>query len=241
MTLFARDRRLLMAFRAGDREALELTYNHYVRPLASFLQAGFGFQSKGEQRFFRGIRTAFELDNALQEVFARAFTPQARANYDGIRPYLNYLCAIAKNYVIDEARRGSNRFTSIDLEEVDPDTAIRLAEEHAGKAPNAAAEGKELQTLLDAFVQSRSERERTLYSIRYSEHATQNEAARRMDLTRVQVRRIEAKMLADLLNHLRAHGYLTEHEVTLPVLVRGAGCWIVISGSVAWEMWRHGA
>ncbi len=241
MTLFARDRRLLMAFRAGDREALELTYNHYVRPLASFLQAGFGFQSKGEQRFFRGIRTAFELDNALQEVFARAFTPQARASYDGIRPYLNYLCAIAKNYVIDEARRGSNRFTSVDIEEVDAKTAVRLAEEHVDKAPSAAAEGKELQRLLESFVESRSERERTLYSIRYSEHATQNETAQRMGLTRVQIRRIEAKMLGDLLDHLRAHGYLTEHDVTLPVLVRGAGCWIVISTSLAWEVWRCGA
>jgi RNA polymerase sigma factor (sigma-70 family) len=241
MTLFARDRRLLVAFRAGDREALELTYNHYVRPLASFLQAGFGFRSKGEQRFFRGIRSAFELDNALQEVFARAFAPQARTNYDGIRPYLNYLCAIAKNYVIDEARRGGNRFTAIDLDDVDPETAVRLAEDQPAKGPNAAAEGRELQGLLEAFVRSRDERERTLYAIRYGEHATQNEAAQRMNLTRVQVRRIEAKMLADLLLHLRAHGYLTEHEVSLPVLVRGAGCWIVISSAVAWEIWRNAA
>src|SRR5262249_32137280 len=141
MTVFVRDRRLLVAFRAGDRDALELVYSHYVRPLASFLQGGFAFRSKGEPRHFRGIRSAYELDNASQEVFARAFTPQARTAYDGIRPYFNYLCAIAKNYVIDEARRaGKYGGAAVAIDELDAETAVRLAEAEPAKTATAAVE-----------------------------------------------------------------------------------------------------
>src|SRR5262245_33995403 len=98
-------RPLLEGFRAGDRAALTEVYRHYAPGVAELLRHGFAFGSAGEMRVFRGYRSSFDLENALQEVFARAFQESALLRYDGLRPYVNYIYAIARNYVIDQLRR----------------------------------------------------------------------------------------------------------------------------------------
>lgn len=224
MPLFKDDRALLIQFRAGERAALERVYAHYVRPLAGMLRRGFGFRSKETTHYFSGIRSAFELDNVLQEVFARAFSEAARVRYDGLRPYINYLFAIAKNYLIDETRRSASRIS--DLTSIDDigDVANANTED-----PSTSTENREIVGLLESFVATRPERDRHVYTLRYSEQMSQTDAAQRLGMTRVQLRRIEATMLTALLDHLRAHGYLTHHAAHIPVLIRGASCWILIA------------
>lgn len=45
-----------------------------------------------------------DLEVLVQNTFVRAFSPSARAAYDGLRPFGSYLVTIARNLLIDEAR-----------------------------------------------------------------------------------------------------------------------------------------
>src|SRR5689334_16260622 len=104
MSLLVERRELLDRFKRGERQALEEVYRHYVPEVAAFLQRGFTFQSAGRTLRFSGFAQPFDLDNALQETFTRAFRESARLGYDGLRSYKNYLLAIARNFVLDELR-----------------------------------------------------------------------------------------------------------------------------------------
>src|SRR5262245_56542135 len=105
MSLLLEQRALLDRFRRGERLALEEVYRHYAPEVAAFLQRGFTFMSGGRHLRFAGYRQPFDLDNALQETFVRAFKESARLGYDGLNPYKSYLLAIARNLVLDELRR----------------------------------------------------------------------------------------------------------------------------------------
>src|SRR6476660_8486842 len=92
---------LLDGFRAGNRATLAVVYRRYANDLATFLYRGFTFASKGKTIRFSGWTQPYDLDNALQETFIRAFAESARLSYDPSRSYRNYLFAIARNFVID--------------------------------------------------------------------------------------------------------------------------------------------
>src|SRR5260370_32678632 len=104
MSLLIERRELLDRFKRGERRALEEVYRHYAPELAAFLQRGFTFSSGGRPLRFSGYAQPFDLDNALQETFLRAFKESARVGYDGLHPYKSYLFAIARNLVLDEFR-----------------------------------------------------------------------------------------------------------------------------------------
>src|SRR6478736_7088326 len=104
MTLLIERRELLERFRKGERKALEEVYRHYVSDVANFLQRGFSFNSRERTLRFTGYAQPYDLDNALQETFTRAFRESARVGYDGLHSYRNYLFAIARNLVVDEFR-----------------------------------------------------------------------------------------------------------------------------------------
>ena len=104
MSLLIERRELLDRFKRGERRALEEVYRHYAPEVAAFLQRGFTFNSAGRALRFSGYAQPFDLDNALQETFVRAFKESARVAYDGLHPYKSYLLAIARNLVLDEFR-----------------------------------------------------------------------------------------------------------------------------------------
>ena len=103
--LLSSDRVLLDGFRAGKPDALRAVYLHYRPRVMALLRGGFSFRSGNEWMRFRGYRGDFEIEQAMHETMARAFLPQARLAYDGIRPFSDYLFAIARNYVLNELRR----------------------------------------------------------------------------------------------------------------------------------------
>ena len=208
MPLLTTDRALLTAFREGEREALERVYGHYAPKVAEFLRGGFGIQTRGDMVHFGGFRRAFELENAVQEVFARAFSARARGGYDGLRPFTNYLFAIAKNYVVDEYRRRDAALRR--FESADGDAELEtVPAEGDGVDPAVAAEEREVTRLLGEFLTRCDEKLRRYYELRCKGQRTQDEVAAEMGLTRIQVRRIEARFRRDLLAHLKGEGYLS--------------------------------
>ncbi len=72
-----------------------------------------------------------ELEDLIQEVFVRAFSEKGRLAYDGLRDYEPYICTIARNLLIDRARK-QGREVPLDW---DAETPARGMPRGTGVAP----------------------------------------------------------------------------------------------------------
>ena len=81
---------LLQRFRTGERQALEAVYRAYVDSVARAVSGALR-RYCGEALLggWRGV--AGELPDLVQEVFTRAFEPDARLRFDGVRDFAPYL------------------------------------------------------------------------------------------------------------------------------------------------------
>src|SRR5262249_40672627 len=151
----------------GAADALRTVYAHYVARVSGQLRSGFSFCSGGRRLRFHGYRRPCDLENAVQDVFLRAFSPRARLSYDGLRPYGEYLPAIARNLVLTELRRAE---------------ALFVEEEHADDVPQSPGsdllEEREVDRLLAEFVAALDARGRDYYRTRFVEGRSQVDAAR---------------------------------------------------------------
>jgi RNA polymerase sigma factor (sigma-70 family) len=216
VTWLSQDRALLEEFRRGDRRALARVYHHYAADVAKFLRSGFMYSSDGQPQRFPGYRSPFELESAVQEVFTRAFSERARLAYDGLRPYAGFLYGIARNVALDELRKRARRGEVI----VEVETAERAAGAIAVAAGGAALAAEEQaeqldeergQKLVEAFLTLEClDRDRMLYALRYEEELSQEQAAKRAGLTRIQLRRWETKFKKRLLRFLKRQDYVRE-------------------------------
>src|SRR6185295_11005769 len=151
----------------------------------------------------------FEVGAVVQEAFARAFTEKARGAYDGASDYLQYLAAIARNELLNQQRfREDSAESGVIEAQLGTSANAGVAVASAPPSPDQIAEEKELHGLVEKFLSGREERERQVYRVRFEQHLTQEDAAAVLGLTRIQVRRLEAKLRRDLFVHLRASGYL---------------------------------
>ena len=228
MSLLTEQRELLDRFKRGERRALEEVYRHYVPEVAAFLQRGFTFSSGGRTLRFVGYAQPFDLDNALQETFARAFKESARLGYDGLHPYKNYLLAIARNLVLDEVRNREVAMSPF-IDHLDSggaaESGAREGEEAApagtvsdGPSAGVSAEHEylrnELGKLYAAFVARLDERDRTFFRHRFEEQRTQVEAGRLGGLSHMQARTLEKKLRRAFLEFMQSNGYLEAYTTT---------------------------
>ncbi|MCA9668623.1 MAG: sigma-70 family RNA polymerase sigma factor [Myxococcales bacterium] len=220
MSLLSGDRRLLEGFRRGDTDALTRVYNEYAPALAAFLARGFTFSSKGRLLQFRGYHQPFDLENALQETFARAFSERARMAYDGLSPYKSYLTAIARNLVLSELRRREIAMSQLvqvrdDGQEVAPSVANVDASSPdlmAAEQPQPSAEHEfmrqELLKLYQAFVDELDAQEQGFFNARFEQRQTQVDAGAAVGLSHMQARTLEKKLRKRFLKFMHGHGYL---------------------------------
>ncbi len=225
MTLLIERRELLERFRQGDRKALEEVYRHYVADVANFLQRGFTFNSRDRHFRFMGYTQPFDLDNALQETFTRAFKQSARLGYDGLNSFRNYLFAIARNLVIDEVRNREVAMSPF-IEAERGDAAPVHDGEEAAPAQSLSSEGshgtsaeqdflkQELSKLYGSFVERLDERERMFFRARFEEQKTQVEAGQVCGLSHMQARTLEKKLRERFLKHMHTNGYLEDYGST---------------------------
>ena len=227
MSLLIERRELLDRFRRGERRALEEVYRHYVPDVAAFLQRGFSFASSGRTLRFSGYAQPFDLDNALQETFTRAFKESARVGYDGLHPYRNYLYAIARNLVLDEFRNREVAMSPF-IDQLDGsggDSARSDGEEAAptaarADAPSAGVSAEhdflrlELGRLYAGFVARLEERDRTFFRHRFEEQRTQVEAGQASGLSHMQARTLEKKLRQRFLEFMQTNGYLEAYATT---------------------------
>jgi RNA polymerase sigma factor (sigma-70 family) len=223
MTLLIERRELLERFKKGERKALEEVYRHYVADVANFLQRGFSFTSRERMLRFMGYSQPFDLDNAIQETFTRAFKETARVGYDGLHSYRNYLFAIARNLVVDEFRnrevamspfieadRGADRPPVHDGEEAAPAGTLSSEGSH-GTSAEADFLRQELSTLYAAFIERLEERERMFFRARFEEQKTQVDAGEVCGLSHMQSRTLEKKLRERFLKFMHSKGYLEDY------------------------------
>jgi RNA polymerase sigma-70 factor, ECF subfamily len=231
MSLLIERRELLDRFKRGERRALEEVYRHYAPEVAAFLQRGFTFSSAGRPLHFRGYAQPFDLDNALQETFVRAFKESARLAYDGLHPYKSYLLAVARNLVLDEFRNREVAMSPF-IEGLDAgggaEAQPREGEEAApasttSDAPSAGVSAEqeflrhELGRLYAAFVARLDAKDRTFFRHRFEEQQTQVEAGAACGLSHMQARTVEKKLRRAFLEFMQTNGYLEAYATTATV------------------------
>jgi RNA polymerase sigma-70 factor, ECF subfamily len=225
MTLLTSDRPLLEGFRQGRADALTRVYKEYSPLIGAFLSRGFTFASKGRMLRFAGYQQPFDLENALQETFVRAFSEPARLAYDGLTPYRSYLSAIARNLVLSEMRRREVAMSQL-VREVEGDAnALEDVSEVGpvlGAAPEPTGEAEfmrqELTKLYETFISELTSAQQAYFRARFEEKLTQVEAGKRAGLSHMQARTQELKLRKSFLRFMQSRGYLEGYRGA-PVMV----------------------
>lgn len=215
----AKNKELLARFKRGERAAMDEVYRHYMPGVTSFLRKGFTFRSGKGHYYFKGIQDPQDLKSSVQEVFRRAFEDKARASYNGINSFTNWVLAIARNMVINRFRNreiafseyvsaGDNRshLTVMDDEITEEFSGLLYGKPLA--AQDALLETSELKDLIDKFMQQLSDHDRKLLVYRFAEGRGQEETASLLGSTRMKVRTAEAKLRNRLRAYLRHSGYI---------------------------------
>ncbi|MEO1233855.1 MAG: sigma-70 family RNA polymerase sigma factor [Myxococcota bacterium] len=211
-----RDRALLVAFRAGEPEALTRVYRAFAPEIAKLLTGGFSFSSGGRDCRFHGARTTFELEDRLQEVFARAFSERARLGYDGLGPYGAYLRAIARRVVIDDFRRKERAMVSFSWEP--PERAAEGAAERPSDpllglfAPSADPEQdalrREMAEVVTEVVSELGAREQRVYRLRFVAERDHAFISAETGLSPSKIKTSEERIRKAFFSALRRRGYL---------------------------------
>jgi RNA polymerase sigma-70 factor (ECF subfamily) len=202
--LLVENRALLDRFRRGEPAALAEVFRAYAAGVAKLLRLGFDFQSEGRQCRFHGVSTEFDLEDRLHDVFARAFAETARLGYDGLTPYATYLRTIAKNLIIDDFRRKERALTEYSIELVESAPAPRT--EAAGD-PERDASTLELAGLVASFEASLTDRERTIYRLRFREELEHRDIVKQTGLSESKVKTSEKRIRVAFFEFMKRHGY----------------------------------
>jgi RNA polymerase sigma factor (sigma-70 family) len=204
------DKKLLRAYRKGDTAAYDRIYRHYSEPVRRFLQGGFTFVSRGRTCRFRGGSAGIDVDAIVQETFARAFAPSTRKNYDGERPFRNYLFSIAKNLVLREFQR-RDRVLNVEHTEETTDVLARRGVDYgltsAEQNPEGAVADEELHAVTRRFIEELNDEETEFFSQRFAHGLTQEATADAMGCTRARVKLLEKNLRRRFLTVLRDNGY----------------------------------
>ncbi len=213
MLALEENRELLRRFRAGERPALQAVYQSYAPVLASFLRAGFSFQSGPKRCRFMGVQSQFDLEDRLHDVFIRAFSENARLGYDGLTPFKTYLFTIARNLVIDDFRKKERALVDYRVESIDAEAEPSDAHEpflgHLGGSgdPRKDTENAELLRLVGDFRGQLKGRERDVYQLRFVSELEHKQIAEQTGLSPSQIKTSEQKLREQFFTFMQKHGY----------------------------------
>jgi RNA polymerase sigma factor (sigma-70 family) len=199
MDIFANDPLLLRRFREGDHQAMADVYWATVDRVESLLRKRL---TAAGPTWVSGA--AADLEDLVQEVFIRAFTPQTRLGYDGLRPYLPYLFTIARHTLIDWWRRRGREIPA--LAGLDDAVEQTFAAPEAVDAAAAAYADASTMAVLERFVQTLPVELRAVHEARFDRGLSQRDAAEALGVGRQALRTLERR----LTDHLRRA--LTEAE-----------------------------
>lgn len=217
------DRGLLDGFRRGDPEALARVYEAYAEHVSTIVTHGFAFSSEGKACRFHGYRSRFDLEDAVHEVFLRAFSERARHSYDGLRPFETWLAAITRAVVIDDFRARRRLLLRFSVEEephreeaadggVSADPVDGVVSPTGN--PGLDAEGRELTEIIARFRESLSESESEVFRLRFQEGKSLSEVEAETGRSPSKVKTLERALRKRILDLVWRSGYLDDHLTT---------------------------
>ena len=201
---------LLARFRRGEPKAMGEVFRHYVDDVVITIRSGVVVGRESE-RIRVGTRLPeVEIEALVQETFTRAFAPQARQSYDGIRAYSAWLGTIARNLMVDRARRlrrDRGLQQRLESEEQEPIGPIE---------PTWSIDLDRMRAILEQLESTLSGDEQRIFRARYREEMSLREAATSLDLGVIRVRRIDTRLRSEVLQRLRDAGYFGDYKVVIP-------------------------
>ena len=213
--LLTEDRQLLDGYRQGDRDALGRVFRAYAPAVAAWLRSGFSFTSGGRQCRFHGVRSEFDLEDRLHDVFGRAFGDAARKGYDGLSPFATYLRTITKNLIVDDFRKKERALTEYSIEQIEgaaaPDEDAP-GEPLSGVAavtghPDRDAGANEVIDLVARFKANLDARERHVYELRFERELEHKEIVKETGLSPAKVKTSEKRIRIAFFEFMKRHGY----------------------------------
>lgn len=188
------DRAWLMAFRRGDRGALERVFRTYVAYVAAIIRRG---SHTVDGRPIPGVADATEQQDLLHDVFVKAFSPGARQAYDGLRPYAPYLAQVARNVLAERGRalaRDKQRW--VPLEGPADEEPVQWAADEP--LPEDLLLSREQQQQGAQFKEQLSPAERDFVAARFERGLSQRDAADQLGVTRHRIRDMEQAIMLKL-------------------------------------------
>lgn len=184
MTFFNGRRDRLDAFREGDRRTLTEVFHAYANDVSLMLRRGFRLER--QQVAVRGVGDVEREKDLLQEVFLRAFSERARLAFNPLLPYRPYLLQIARNLLIDEARRQEGfRLAEVTQEELELAPSLELGADEE-------LEWRKLKEATAEYCRSLSPELREFVRLRFETGLSQRDVASQLGVTRRKVRTWEA-------------------------------------------------
>jgi RNA polymerase sigma-70 factor (ECF subfamily) len=202
---------LFERFRAGNEAALETVYWACVGDVSRIADAVLRACAAGSARGTGEIATV--LADVVQEVFVKAFAPEARQRFDPGRPYRPYLAQITRNVAVDHWRQ-MRRYVPSDIEQLIDRLSL---EAEADSADAGAWSDAETVALVNRYVGSLDEDSRRVHEALYVKGMSQRDAADALGLGRQTIRTAEAKLRAGLRRELSRAGRVM--AVPLPSMV----------------------
>ena len=198
MTVFVENRDLLIRFREGERAALSHVYHFYINDIE--LQLRKWAASAGGI----GLRYDYSLQqDVLQEIFIKAFSPNARTAYDGIRPYRPYLVTIARSVLVDHLRKKSREVVIPFYTEEDERAVSRDMETDFSDADREhRLHWQACLQASNAYVASLDETARKFVTLRFRKEMPQLEVADALGISRWKVRSLEKRVQRGLEKYL---------------------------------------
>jgi RNA polymerase sigma factor (sigma-70 family) len=196
LSLFQAVPGLLVAFREGKSDALSTVYRHYVRSVDVYLRA------LARRSGTPDLCQASAIADLLQEVFIRAFSPNARLAYDGLRDFGPYLNTIARNCFIDTLRK--RRI----------EVPLGIEELHADEATDGGLDDYDpkVVAVLEAYLQRLPDPEKRVYEMRFVIGRSQEAACEALGVSRRSLRTAEDRLRKGLRKALFMAGVLYETQ-----------------------------
>ena len=179
---------LVELFRSGDEGALTTVYRACVDHVTRIAQlvlracASSGAPSSGE--------IAAALPDVVQEVFVKAFAPEARRRFDPTRPYEPYLAQIARNVAVDHWRQ-MRRYVPSDVDQLIEHLSL---EAETDRVAASAWTDSETIAVVERYLASLGDQSRRIHDALYVKGLSQRDAAELLGVGRQVVRTKEAEL-----------------------------------------------
>lgn len=162
------------------------------------VQTGFTEHNKGCRIY--GTTDVEIQKELIQEIFIKAFSEKARHAYDGLRNYGAFLITIARNTLIDKARKHQKdalaHVTSSEFSE-----HVHIDERHmeiAQEDPVKQMHWQKCATCAQEYISSLPSELQTFVQLRFVKELPQREVAKQMTISRWKTRSFEAKIKKEL-------------------------------------------